>query len=458
MALIGGGATSAQLGQTNDPTQLVPGNPEVVNETAATLTAHGERMETVAHDLGRVETPHWTGAASDAFWDKFSGEKPNWLKGSDALSSAAKALTRYADVLTWAQSQAKEAIEIWERGEAATEKAVADYNSAHAGEAADTGADEDAARPPFSDPGEKLRENAQEILDRARRQLSDAARTAAEAIRECGGKGADAPSWLSHAASVVDKAVEEHGLGGITVGGDPLMGDSGIVGDDDKRTWGTPGEDGKPTGPDWQVMLAEVSGDAYLWDGKVEGETELAGATLAGSAGLQTLGVEGKAGLSVTGEGLTAELKGGAYLAKATAEGSAQYGILGANAKGEAYVGAEAGAKASIGTQGVHVGAEAFAGAKAEGSVGADVGGIGAGVKGEAWAGIGAEADATIGMEGGKFTIGGEVGAALGVGGNVGFEVTVDVGEVADTASDAADAVGDALGDAGDALSSLNPF
>lgn len=450
MTPIPGGLSQAQLGQTKDPKALVPGNPEAVLDAASALVKNGERMEGVGQDLGRIQIPGWTGEASNAFWNKFSDEKPKWFKGSDALGTAAGALNGHADVLSWAQTQAREAIDLWEKGEAATRQAVEQHDTAveQANAQAQAGQTPPDV-PPFSDPGDKLRQEAQELLNRARGQLDEAGIRTAESI---GGQrgGADPPSWLAKVADVADTATDEHGLGNTNV--DLSEGFRG-------KQWGNRSEGG---GRDWKVMLGEVSDEAYLWDGSVSGETELAGATLAGEAGLKTLGAEGKAGLSVTGDGLTAEAKGGAYLAKATAAGTAQYGIVGAGAKGQAYAGAEAGAHASVGTQGLKVGAEAFAGAKAEGSVHADVAGVGAGVKGEAWAGVGASADATVGMDDGKFTIGGELGAGLGVGGKVGFEVTVDAGEVVDTVGDAADAVGDAASSAADAVgdvaSSLNPF
>ena len=93
----------------------------------------------------------------------------------------------------------------------------------------------------------------------------------------------------------------------------------------------------------------------------------------------------------------------------------------------------------SAGKDGLHAGAEAFAGAKATGSGSGDVAGIGAGVTGEAWAGVGAEANVDLGMKDGKFTIGGELGAGLGVGGKVGVNITVDPGKMVDTIGDAAD-------------------
>ncbi|MFF1689407.1 MULTISPECIES: hypothetical protein [unclassified Streptomyces] len=65
-------------------------------------------------------------------------------------------------------------------------------------------------------------------------------------------------------------------------------------------------------------------------------------------------------------------------------------------------------------------------------------------MNGEAWAGVGAEAHADLGMKDGKFTIGGDVGVGLGLGGKAGFNVTVDTGKLTGALGDGADAVGDA--------------
>ncbi|MEB3367655.1 hypothetical protein [Saccharopolyspora mangrovi] len=82
-------------------------------------------------------------------------------------------------------------------------------------------------------------------------------------------------------------------------------------------------------------------------------------------------------------------------------------GPLGANAKGEVFAGAQAGAQAMAGRDGVHASADAFVGAKETGKAGADVGGIGVNLTGEAWAGAGAEAGVTLGKEDdGKWHIG----------------------------------------------------
>lgn len=67
---------------------------------------------------------------------------------------------------------------------------------------------------------------------------------------------------------------------------------------------------------------------------------------------------------------------------------------------------------------------------------------MGVGYEAEARAGVGIEAEFTAGMQDGKFVIGGEFGAALGLGGSMGGYISVDPGKVVETVNDVADAVG----------------
>lgn len=118
--------------------------------------------------------------------------------------------------------------------------------------------------------------------------------------------------------------------------------------------------------------------------------------------------------------------------------------------------GAEAGANAQAGMDGVVLSAEAFAGAKASAGAGADIGGLGAGVTVEGWAGPGAEATLNGSKDAnGVWRFGPKVGLSPALGGAVGFEFTVDPGKVVDTVGDAAGAVGDAASWVGDGIGSL---
>src|SRR5690606_19191977 len=144
------------------------------------------QLEAVGRDLGRVDVAGWTGAASNRFMARLASERPRWLLGSDAMAAASAELERYAEVLAWAQGQAGEAIELWERGEAVTEQARAEHNRlvAAAQEAASTVTSVvnrvlPVDIPQFFDPGAELRAQAEQLLEHARQELDQAGAQAA---------------------------------------------------------------------------------------------------------------------------------------------------------------------------------------------------------------------------------------------------------------------------------------
>ena len=209
----------------------------------------------------------------------------------------------------------------------------------------------------------------------------------------------------------------------------------------------------------------------------VNAETTVAGADLQGELyagrlrGMTTLGA------SVDVNSMTAKIDTGAraeaHIIGATASANRTFWSDAVNTSssvfGTAYVGAEAGAKVGVnfnprtGDAGVSAGLDAFAGAKAKGRVRQSFGAAGenlgaVGVRGEAWAGIGASANASAGFEDGKFKLSGSVGAALGVGGKVGFDLEIDVVGTAKAASkiasDAVETASEVAGDVANAFSS----
>lgn len=444
----------AELGQTDDPKELIPGDPAAVTSAADKLRAKAETMQGVADDLANIRISDWEGPASSAFWEKFTPESGNWHLGHEAMTSAAGTLDGHASSLSWAQGQASEAIALWNSGQAATKQAMEKFRSEGGTFTYPSGAVHDA--PPgspggpqpvggtFSDPGAAKRQQAKEILDRARSQLEQAGSANASAIEKQAGKGEGAPSWLTGPAKFVEKK------GPQKVAVDIKQTESWLEKAERQQNagnrfakYGQWGEQfDKRQGPGVKATVFGGTAAASLFSVDAKGATQLGDVTLAGKAELKALGAEATAAAGISRDGVFGEAKASAYLAQASAEGSARYGIaeVGGSAKG--FVGAEAGVQGSIGLDGVRVGADAFAGAKATGEVHGDVGGLGAGLTGEAWAGAGAEANATLGKgEDGKWTIGAEAGVGLGVGAKLGFEITVDPGEVADTVSDAAGAL-----------------
>jgi hypothetical protein len=111
--------TAAELGQTNDPIALIPGDLGSISHTQAALHAYGDLLHLAGEGLQRINTSDgWSGAAADAFHAVFHGQPGKWLQAGDAFHDAAAALDSYASVLGWAQIQAGNAISLWNSGQA----------------------------------------------------------------------------------------------------------------------------------------------------------------------------------------------------------------------------------------------------------------------------------------------------------------------------------------------------
>jgi uncharacterized protein YukE len=249
------------LGQTNDPKVLIPGNPEAVTATAEAMTAYGDELHNAGQGLRTIDTTEgWSGQAADNFRAVYHGQPTHWLVAGDAFHAAASALTQYAGTLTWAQHQAGVAIQLWNDGQAATAAARAQHDQAvqyaQRQAAAQTAAGTPTTAPdiPFVDPGEGTRAAARDTLTRAHSQLDSAAATAAKAVGRARDQAPPKPGFwdqvgsffstvgtdLVHAgetlvndAASVGKALLQHpgdvvetlsgfGLAGISAGGEGL--------------------------------------------------------------------------------------------------------------------------------------------------------------------------------------------------------------------------------------------
>jgi hypothetical protein len=84
---------AAELGQTNDPTALVPGNAESIYITEGALIQYGDLLVEAGTGLRQIDTTAgWSGAAADAFREVYHGQPSKWLQAGDAFHDAANAL------------------------------------------------------------------------------------------------------------------------------------------------------------------------------------------------------------------------------------------------------------------------------------------------------------------------------------------------------------------------------
>lgn len=166
--------------------------------------------------------------------------------------------------------------------------------------------------------------------------------------------------------------------------------------------------------------------------------------------------VEGEASLNIGKDGLNLNASGHAevYLAKAEYEGRNGPFV----GKAKAYIGAEANGALDVnfnplnGDVNAEARVDAFAGGRAETELGVDGQYGKAGVNGGVSYGIGFEAGADVGIKDGKVAVDLDLGATVGLGGNIGFEGEIDVKETTKTvANGAKDVAGGAVNGVKDA-------
>ncbi len=160
---------SAELGASDDPRALVPGDPAAVAADARSLADRAAELVRTGEALRRIGTGAWTGRAADAWREHHDEDAVRWFQGADSLDAAARALAGHADALARAQAEAARAVDLWRSGEAAT----ADIARQVA-----TG----AVAPPV-DPGDEPRRGAVEILAAARAELQRSGDQVASVLR-----------------------------------------------------------------------------------------------------------------------------------------------------------------------------------------------------------------------------------------------------------------------------------
>ncbi|MGH3627748.1 MAG: putative T7SS-secreted protein [Sciscionella sp.] len=181
----------AELGDTNDPRALIPGDTAALHDVADSLGSYGEVLHQAGAGLRRIDTSAgWSGQAAEQFRSVFHGQPGKWLTAGDAFHAARTAVQDYTSSLAWAQGQASDAIAQWNEAQAATAQATTQHAQAVTQAQRQAEATSVAGTPatpvniPFTDPGEAKREAARQTLNRARSQLASAGDTRRDGGRQ----------------------------------------------------------------------------------------------------------------------------------------------------------------------------------------------------------------------------------------------------------------------------------
>jgi len=155
---LGADVEEMELGETDDPRQLVHGDVGRIDESVDHLATLAAGLTEAASALRRISLTSWTGESADAFRAVYDDQPQAWTIAADACVSGARALGDYAGTVVWAQRKASDAIATWDAGEQErAEDLLRDARSqrdeaAHRAESTLRAATEDApAEPDFTD-------------------------------------------------------------------------------------------------------------------------------------------------------------------------------------------------------------------------------------------------------------------------------------------------------------------
>ena len=442
----------AELGQTTNPRELIPGSPESIAADLRSLVANIDKVGRAGSELQSVDPGDWTGDAASTFRQEFGLEPPRWFETIAGFDRRGHALAEYAEYLNWGHGEAQRAIEMYLQAQAATRGATAQHNNAVQAAASGGGA------PPgsFQDPGAGLAQEAQLVLNNARVKVSEAGDRAARGeTSEDEGRLRDRRFGNQNRDDDAKGRID-HGRAGRSYRyGNGDVSD-GMLHDKTKAVL-------EDLGVDVNEETYEAEAGVAFLEGELGGDYKSGIFSGEGSMSGGILGANADATFTSSNLGVSAGASAEAYLAKGGLSGEQRIGDhVAVSGNAEGFAGGKADAGFSAGATGVNANASAFAGGEVSADIGAEVGGVKGGVEVGARAGIGAEADAQFGMgEDGKFHIGASFGASLGIGGTLGFEFAVDPsgvvdfakdagGFVADTAETVANAASDAVDTAGD--------
>ncbi|MZD09170.1 type IV secretion protein Rhs, partial [Streptomyces sp. SID5785] len=220
-----------QLGETEEANELVHGNPGKIRESAKHLKDFHTAFDHVSSGMRKVDSSGWAGEGGDAFRKKFGVHPTKWAHASDACDTASTALDTYAETVTWAQGQAKEAVELYKKGKKASDDAVDAYNKKVDAYNAKIKADEDPGPvpEPFKDPGKADIQAARDKLGTARKQRNTAASEAQGKVKAALAHAPAEPPPLDRLGNTLVDGYKAYNTELTHVVGGALKGTAGLV-------------------------------------------------------------------------------------------------------------------------------------------------------------------------------------------------------------------------------------
>ncbi|WP_024805990.1 putative T7SS-secreted protein [Nocardia sp. BMG51109] len=201
----GGDVGEEELGETEDPKELIRGEPAEIGSTADTLQKFASSIDATGQALKKIDSSAWTGAGADAFNAVYDKQPKLWFDGADAMNAASHAMTAWHNEVKAAQDKATDAIEWWKAADAEERRQKTWWNSLTA---------EQQSQTTLVDTWSSMRTTARELLRRARTQRDNGASIAVGAFSAATEKAPKEPPftdrWMANLSDL--GGVLEHGM------------------------------------------------------------------------------------------------------------------------------------------------------------------------------------------------------------------------------------------------------
>ncbi|MGW6374977.1 putative T7SS-secreted protein [Rhodococcus sp. NPDC055112] len=219
-SLTGGAVDELELGQTEQPKELIRGEPAAIAEATTTLNELSSSIGSTGDALRTIDAAGWTGTAADGFNAVYDKQPGLWHEAADAMSAAGRSLTSWSYTVEAAQARAAEAVELWrqaEREELARKTAYAAL-----------GADGQAGTE-LVDSWSAMKDGARELLRGARIERDGVAGQVAGALSQATAAAPTEPPFTERMVANLADATDALEVAKTNFGAGLLTGLTGIV-------------------------------------------------------------------------------------------------------------------------------------------------------------------------------------------------------------------------------------
>ncbi|MQY25039.1 putative T7SS-secreted protein [Nocardia aurantia] len=213
-------APEKQLGQTDDPKQLIHGDAAAIGHAADLVRKMGDSVDKTGQALKAIDVADWTGKGANAFHTTFGKQPRLWFDGADAMHQAATILTDWSHAVTTAQGHAADAITTWKQADTEERRRKTWWNNLSADE---------QRRTTLTDTWTTLRDNARAILNRARTDRDNAAGIAVSGLQAATAKAPETPSFTDRMRDNLSDAADVAQFAGLSFDKGLLTSFTGLV-------------------------------------------------------------------------------------------------------------------------------------------------------------------------------------------------------------------------------------